>query len=150
MNVFVTGGAGFIGSHLVDALIDKGNSVTVFDDLSSGKKEFIEHHLNSNNFTFIEADLIHFETISQAIKDHDVVFHIAANPDVRMGAQKPDIAKKDILATYNLLDAMRENNIKKIVFSSSSVIYGETPSFPLPELWPTSSNICLWGSQTCG
>ena len=146
MNVFVTGGAGFIGSHLVDTLLEKGNSVTVFDDLSSGKKEFIEHHLNRNNFNFIEADLIHFETISQAIKDHDVVFHIAANPDVRMGAQKPDIAKKDMLATYNLLDAMRENNIKKIVFSSSSVIYGETPSFPLPEEYGPLLPISVYGA----
>ena len=146
MNVFVTGGAGFIGSHIVDILIEKGNSVTVFDDLSSGKKEFIEHHLNRKNFNFIEADLIHFETISQAIKDHDVVFHIAANPDVRMGAQKPDIAKKDILSTYNLLDAMRENNIKKIVFSSSSVIYGETPSFPLPENYGPLLPISVYGA----
>jgi len=146
MNVFVTGGAGFIGSHLVDTLLEKGNSVTVFDDLSSGKKEFIEHHLNRNNFNFIEADLIHFETISQAIKDHDVVFHIAANPDVRMGVQKPDIAKKDMLATYNLLDAMRENNIKKIVFSSSSVIYGETPSFPLPEEYGPLLPISVYGA----
>ncbi len=146
MNVFVTGGAGFIGSHIVDRLIDDGNSVTVYDNLSSGKREFIKHHLGDNKFTFIEADLIDNEKITEAIDGHDVVFHIAANPDVRMGAQQPNIAKKDMLATYNLLDAMRENDIKKIVFSSSSVIYGETPPFPLPEDYGPLLPISVYGA----
>ncbi len=146
MKSFVTGGAGFIGSHLVDKLIENGHTVTVFDDLSSGKTEFINHHLENDNFTFIEADLADAETVSKEIKGNDVVFHIAANPDVRLGAQKPDIAKKDILATYNLLDAMRKNDIKKIVFSSSSVIYGETPSFPLPENYGPLLPISVYGA----
>lgn len=146
MKSFVTGGAGFIGSHLVDKLIENGHTVTVFDDLSSGKTEFINHHLENDNFTFIEADLADAETVSKEIKGHDVVFHIAANPDVRLGAQKPDIAKKDILATYNLLDAMRKNDIKKIVFSSSSVIYGETPPFPLPENYGPLLPISVYGA----
>jgi len=143
---FVTGGAGFIGSHLVDKLIEKGHTVTVFDDLSSGKTEFIKHHLEDDNFNFAKADLIDVKKVSKEIKGHDVVFHIAANPDVRMGAQKPDIAKKDILATYNLLDAMRENEIKKIVFSSSSTIYGETPPFPLPENYGPLLPISVYGA----
>lgn len=146
MKSFVTGGAGFIGSHLVDKLIENGHTVTVLDDLSSGKTEFINHHLENDNFTFIEADLTDAETVSKEIKGHDVVFHIAANPDVRLGAQKPDIAKKDILATYNLLDAMRKNDIKKIVFSSSSVIYGETPPFPLPENYGPLLPISVYGA----
>ena len=143
---FVTGGAGFIGSHLVDKLIEKGHTVTVFDDLSSGKTEFIKHHLEDDNFNFAKADLIDVKKVSKEIEGHDVVFHIAANPDVRMGAQKPDIAKKDILATYNLLDAMRENEIKKIVFSSSSTIYGETPPFPLPENYGPLLPISVYGA----
>jgi len=146
MKSFVTGGAGFIGSHLVDKLIEKGHTVTVFDDLSSGKIEFINHHLENDNFTFVEADLVDAETVSKEIKDHDVVFHMAANPDVRLGAQKPDIAKKDILATYNLLDAMRKQDVKKIVFSSSSVIYGETPPFPLPESYGPLLPISVYGA----
>ncbi|MEA3457298.1 MAG: SDR family NAD(P)-dependent oxidoreductase, partial [Candidatus Thermoplasmatota archaeon] len=146
MKSFVTGGAGFIGSHLVDKLIENGHTVTVFDDLSSGKTEFINHHLENDNFMFIEADLADAETVSKEIKGHDVVFHIAANPDVRLGAQKPDIAKKDILATYNLLDAMRKNDNKKIVFSSSSVIYGETPPFPLPENYGPLLPISVYGA----
>jgi UDP-glucose 4-epimerase len=146
MKSFVTGGAGFIGSHLVDKLIENGHTVTVFDDLSSGKTEFINHHLENDNFTFIEADLADAETVSKEIKGHDVVFHIAANPDVRLGAQKPDIAKKDILATYNLLDAMRKQDVKKIVFSSSSVIYGETPAKPLPEDYGPLLPISVYGA----
>ena len=146
MNIFVTGGAGFIGSHLVDGFIDKGNTVTVYDNLSSGKKQFIERHLQRDNFTFIEADLLDLENVTKEIKDHDVVFHIAANPDVKLGAQQPDIAKRDILATYNLLDAMRVNDIKKIVFSSSSTIYGETPAFPLPESYGPLLPISVYGA----
>ena len=146
MKSFVTGGAGFIGSHLVDQLIIKGHTVTVFDDLSSGKTEFINHHLENDKFTFVKADLIDKETVSKKIKDHDIIFHIAANPDVRLGAQKPSIAKKDILATYNILDAMREHCIKKIVFSSSSTIYGETPTFPLPENYGPLLPISVYGA----
>jgi UDP-glucose 4-epimerase len=146
MKCFVTGGAGFIGSHLVDKLIQKDYDVTVFDDLSSGKKEFIEHHMNNDKFRFVNADLLDKNILSDEIIGHDVVFHIAANPDVRLGAKKPDIAKKDIIATYNLLDSMRENNVKKIVFSSSSTIYGETPSFPLKEDYGPLLPISVYGA----
>jgi UDP-glucose 4-epimerase len=146
MKIFVTGGAGFIGSHLADTLIDKGNTVTIYDNLSSGKKQYIMHHLQKDNFTFIEADLLDLENLKKEIKDHDVVFHIAANPDVRLGAQKPEIAQKDIISTYNLLDAMRINDIKKIVFSSSSTIYGETPAFPLPENYGPLLPISVYGA----
>jgi len=81
---FVTGGAGFIGSHLVDRLIDTGD-VTVYDNLSSGKKEFIKHHLGRGSFQFIQADLRELDTLKEAMKNHDVVFHMAANPDARAG-----------------------------------------------------------------
>ena len=107
----ITGGASFIGSHLVYKLIHKGLSVTVYDDFNSGKKEFIKKHIGNEKFTFVNADLIEKQKILDSIEGHDVVFHIAANPDVRLGAQKPAIAKKDILATYNLLDAMREKEL---------------------------------------
>jgi nucleoside-diphosphate-sugar epimerase len=146
MKAFVTGGAGFIGSHLVDKLIEKGNIVTVFDDLSSGKKEFIKHHFENKDFNFIESDLKDKEKVEKEIKDHDIVFHIAANPDVRLGAKKPVIAKEDIVITYNLLDAMRKNDINKIVFSSSSTVYGETPPKPLPEDYGPLLPISVYGA----
>lgn len=146
MRCFVTGGAGFIGSHLVDKLVEDGNHVTVFDNFSSGKKEFINHHLNKDSFELIEADLIDKEKIIDSIKRCDVVFHIAANPDVRSGADDPSMAEKDIQATYNLLDAMRKTGVKKIVFSSSSVIYGETPAKPLPEDYGPLLPISVYGA----
>ncbi|MBN2602749.1 MAG: NAD-dependent epimerase/dehydratase family protein [Candidatus Thermoplasmatota archaeon] len=146
MRAFVTGGAGFIGSHLVDRLISKGHGVTVFDNLSSGKKDFIKHHMINKNFNFVKADLIDYETVLKELKGHDTVFHIAANPDVRLGAQKPEIAKKDIIATYNLLDSMGKLNLKEIVFSSSSTIYGETPPIPLPENYGPLLPISVYGA----
>ena len=146
MNIFVTGGAGFIGSHLVDALLKEDNIVTIYDDLSSGKKQFITHQLEKDTVQFIEADLIDFDILLKEIKDHDMVFHIAANPDVRIGEQKPEIAQKDILSTYNLLNAMRLNDIKKIAFSSSSTIYGETPSIPLSENYGPLLPISIYGA----
>lgn len=146
MKCFVTGGAGFIGSHLVERLLNEQHEVTVFDDMSSGKEEFIANHFDNSAFTFIKADLINVGRINKEIKNHDIVFHIAANPDVRSGASDPYIAKKDMIATYNLLDAMRMHNINKIVFSSSSVIYGETPAIPLPETYGPLLPISVYGA----
>jgi UDP-glucose 4-epimerase len=146
MKAFVTGGAGFIGSHLVDRLISDGYNVTVFDNLSSGNKEFFSHHVGNSCFLFIKADLLDKKVLEEEIKGHDVVFHIAANPDVRGGVDDPSMAEKDMLATYNLLDAMRKSDVKKIVFSSSSVIYGETPAIPLPEDYGPLLPISVYGA----
>ncbi|HHH80272.1 MAG TPA: NAD-dependent epimerase/dehydratase family protein, partial [Thermoplasmatales archaeon] len=140
------GGAGFIGSHLVDALANRGYWITVYDDFSSGKKEFLSNHIGKRYFTLVKADLVDAKKLEKAVEEHDVVFHLAANPDVRAGAQKPDIAKKDILATYNLLDAMRKKDVNKIVFSSSSTVYGETPPTPLPENYGPLLPISVYGA----
>ena len=88
MKVFVTGGAGFIGSNLVDKLISRGDTVTAYDNLSSGKKEYIKHHMENDKFIFIEADLMDFSRLKKETKGHDVVFHIAANPFVRLGEKQ--------------------------------------------------------------
>ncbi len=146
MKCFVTGGAGFIGSHLVDELLIEEHEVTVFDNLSSGRKEFIKRHLNKENFRFIKADLLDEERVLEEIEDHDVVFHLAAKPDVRIGREKPEVAKEDIIVTYNLLDAMRRRDVKKIVFSSSSTVYGETPPKPLPENYGPLLPISVYGA----
>lgn len=147
MRYFVTGGAGFIGSHLVDKLTDMG-AVTVYDNLSSGKKEFIERHLDREGFQFIQADLLEFETLGRSIKDHDIVFHMAANPEARAGIEDTNLdLKQGTIATYNVLEAMRLNGIKKIVFASSSTVYGETPIEPIPEDYGPLQPISLYGAN---
>lgn len=147
MNIFVTGGAGFIGSHLVDRLLDMGE-VTVYDNLSSGNKEFIEHHFGRKNFRFIQADLLDLDTLKETIKRHDVVFHMAANPEARAGIEDTDLdLKQGTIATYNVLEAMRLNGIKKIVFTSSSTVYGETPIEPVAEDYGPLHPISLYGAS---
>jgi len=146
MKAFVTGGAGFIGSHLVDRLARDGNEVTVYDNFSSGRREFIEHHLNKPYFRLVKADLLDEDVLNAEIKEHDVVFHLAAIPDVRLGEKKPDISKIDILSTYNLLDAMRKNDVEMVVFSSSSTVYGETPPVPLSENYGPLLPISVYGA----
>lgn len=151
MKAFVTGGAGFIGSHLVDKLLEKGNIVTVYDNLSSGDKDFIKQHLERDDFTFIEADLLDLEQVKKEIKDHDVVFHIAANPHVRLGEKQTDLdLKQGTIVTYNILEGMRQNGIKKIVYSSSSVVYGETPGMSLPETYGPTLPISFYGAGKLG
>jgi len=147
MRAFVTGGAGFIGSHLVDRLIAEGNFVSVFDDLSSGQKEFIEQHFGKECFKLVEADLLDLDKVKEAIAGHDVVFHLAANPDARLGIENTALdLKQETIATYNVLEAMRVNKIKKIVFTSSGTIYGETPVIPLPENYGPLFPISLYGA----
>lgn len=147
MRYFVSGGAGFIGSHLVDRLVDMGE-VTVYDNLSSGKKEFIKHHLGRNSFQFIQADLLELDTLKKAMKDHDAVFHTAANPEVRAGIEDTRLdLKQGTIITYNVLEAMRVNAIKKIVFASSSTVYGETPVKPIAEDYGPLQPISLYGAS---
>jgi len=144
---FVTGGAGFIGSHLVDRLINSGE-VTVYDDLSSGKNEFIQHHLGRSNFHFIQGDLLDFDTLNRTISSHDVVFHMAANPDVRVGFEDTDLdLRQGTLATYNLLEAMRLNQISKIIFASSSTVYGEAGTKAVNEDYGPLLPISLYGAS---
>jgi len=142
MKIFVTGGAGFIGSHLVDVLI-KENSVTVFDDLSSGREDFINRHCSN----FIHADILDFDKVKKVIAGHDIIFHLAANPNARLGIENTDLdLKQETIATYNVLEAMRTNKIKKIVFSSSGTIYGETSKIPLSEDYGPVLPISLYGA----
>jgi len=145
--IFVTGGAGFVGSHLVDRLMGEGHRVTVFDNLSSGQKEFIEQHLEKDNFTFVEADLLDMDKVKKAMAGHGVVFHLAANPEARLGIEDTGLdLKQETVVTYNVLEAMRVSEVKQIVFSSSSTIYGETPATSLPEDYGPLLPISLYGA----
>lgn len=146
--IIVTGGAGFIGSHTVDKLLSKGNEVTVIDNLSSGRMGFIEHHLKDPNFKFINLDLLHFEELKKAIRGADVIYHLAANPDVRLGAENTGIhLKQNIIATYNVLEAMRMNEQQNIVFTSTSTVYGEASVIPTPENYGPLIPISLYGAS---
>ena len=148
MKVLVTGGAGFIGSHIVDKLVQEGHTVKVYDNLSSGKMEFIEHHIEKTNFEFIRADLLDFETLKKEITGMDVVFHIAANPDVKLGAKDTKVhLEQNVLATYNLLEAMRINDVNDIVFTSTSTVYGEANIIPTPEDYGPLIPISLYGAS---
>jgi UDP-glucose 4-epimerase len=150
MKYFVTGGCGFIGSHLVDRLMEMG-SVTVYDNLSNGKQELIAHHIGKKGFKFVKADLLDVKTLTKELKGHDFVFHIAANSDVRIGESKPGLdLEQGPVVTANLLEAMRLNSIKKIAFSSSSVVYGETEVFPTPETYGPELPISLYGAAKLG
>jgi UDP-glucose 4-epimerase len=151
MKAFITGGAGFIGSHLVDTLLKNNYSVTVYDNLSSGDKSFIQHHLKQKEFTFIQADLLNRKRVKKELQGHDVVFHLAANPHVRLGETQTDLdLNQGIIATYNVLEGMRQNHIKKIVFSSSSVVYGETTEPSLPETYGPTLPISMYGAGKLG
>ncbi len=131
----VTGCAGFIGSHLVDRLLeDKNNLVIGIDNFSTGNNKFITEARKSKNFKFYEIDLLNLKDLKKVFKGGDIVFHLAANADVRFGVQNPrrDLEQNTIV-TQNVLEAMQFNNIGKIVFSSTGSIYGETKIIPTPE-----------------
>jgi len=145
--VFVTGGAGFIGSHLTDRLLSGGNRVTVYDNLVSGQKRWIEHHLGESSFRFVKADLLDFETLVKEMQGHNVVWHLAANTDIIGGNQNTDLdLKNDVIATYNVLEAMRKNGINEILFSSTACVYGDVPLEPLREDYGPLLPINLYGA----
>ena len=142
----VTGGAGFIGSHLVDALVVKGKKVRVIDNFSSGRMEFLSHH--NNNVEIIECDLLDFENVNKAMEGIETVHHLAANPDIRLGTEVTDTdLKQGTFATYNILEAMRKNNVKNISFASSSAIYGEAEEMPTTEKYGPLLPISLYGAS---
>ncbi|RLF47240.1 MAG: UDP-glucose 4-epimerase [Thermoplasmata archaeon] len=146
MKALVTGGAGFIGSHLIDALLAKGYEVACIDNFSSGRREFIEKNLNK--IELIEGDLLNRQDIKKALDNCDIVFHLAANPDVRVGAVNPKLHfDNNIIATYNLLEEMREKGIVKIAFTSSSTVYGDATVIPTPEDYGPLIPISLYGAS---
>jgi len=146
-SILVTGGAGFIGSHLVEGLLAE-NHVTVLDNFSSGKREFLALHQDNPNFRLIEADLLLPEALEKALTGVDMVFHLAANPDVKLGAQNTRVhLEQNVLATYNLLEAMRRCGVKKIAFTSTSTVYGEATKIPTPEDYGPLLPISLYGAS---
>ena len=148
-NVFVTGGAGFIGSNMCELLVQKGANVIVYDNLSSGRYEFIKRHIG-RKFSFIKADLLDKKRLSAAVKGSgiDLIIHLAANPDVALGTKQTDLDLfQGTVATYYVLEEARKNDIKEVILSSSSVIYGIPDTRPTPEHYGPLLPISLYGAS---
>jgi len=123
---FITGGAGFIGSHAVDLLVSAGAEVTVFDDLSLSTIDNIKPHIDSGKITFIQKDLTDFEAVKSALAGHDIVWHLGANTDIPSGFTKHRIdLDNDVIATWNVLESMHQLGIKELLFASTGAVYGD-------------------------
>jgi UDP-glucose 4-epimerase len=148
MKALVTGAAGFIGSNLTDRLLRDGHSVRGIDNFSAGKREFLSHALESASFELYEADLLDSPTIEPLFAGIDVVFHLAANADVRFGPDHPcrDL-EQNTICTANVLEAMRKSGVKRIAFSSTGSVYGEPGVFPTPEDAPFPIQTSLYGAS---
>lgn len=148
MRVFVTGGAGFIASHLCQRLLGDGHEVVAFDNLVLGKKEFLKDCFGHENFRFIEADLCDLERVKKEIEGTDLVFHLAANSDISQGAARTDVDMRNgTIATYNTLEAMRVAGVNKLIFASTSAIYGEATAKPTPESYGPLKPISFYGAS---
>lgn len=129
MRILVTGGAGFIGNHLMERLVKEKHDVVCVDDLSLGSMKNIKHLMEKPGFLFARMDILDADRLRQVFSQHnfDAVFHLAANSDIAHGAKKRDLdLSRNFLTTFNVLECMKEFNVKKIVFPSTSAIYGET------------------------
>jgi len=150
--VLVTGGAGFLGSHLVDRLMDMGCFVRVVDNLSSGSLENVKGWLGNSRFEFVRGDLKDLAVAQKGVDGVEVVFHLAANPEVRVGEVDPSVHfRENLLVTFNVLEAMRESgSARVIVFFSSSTIYGEPADFPTSEDYGPLLPISVYGASKLG
>jgi UDP-glucose 4-epimerase len=148
---FVTGGAGFIGSHIVDRLVKDGAEVTVYDNFCTGQEEFIAHHKDNPKVHVIRADVLDLDTLTNAMAGHDFVFHLQANADVRGGMKNTRVdLEQNTIATWNVCEAMRINGVKRIMFSSTAVIYGEPQVFPTPENYMPLQTALYGASKLAG
>lgn len=137
MKYLVTGGAGFIGSHIVDELIKNKNLVIVYDNFSTGNEIFIRHHYKKKYFKLIKGDLLDRDLLVHSMKDVDFVFHFAAHADVRSGYYDHRIDhNQNLETTHEVLEAMYKQNINKIAFASTSSVYGDSNIHPTPENYP--------------
>ncbi len=148
MKLIITGCAGFIGSTLVDRLISEGHFIVGVDNFSTGQQRFLKGAFTNPNFKLIETDLLDLDALNKAFAGGEMVFHLAANADVRFGTDHPrrDL-EQNTIATYNVLEAMRANGIKKIAFSSTGSVYGEAAVIPTPEDGPFPIQTSLYGAS---
>jgi UDP-glucose 4-epimerase len=125
MKAVVTGGAGFIGSHVVDRLLEGGHEAIAYDNFSTGQERFLEQAVRSPGFRLIRADVLDRQALAAAVSAADIVFHFAANADVRFGTECPERdLQQNTIATFNVLEAMRQSHVRRIVFPSTGSVYG--------------------------
>jgi UDP-glucose 4-epimerase len=148
MKILVTGGAGFIGSNLVDRLLQENHSVVAYDNYSTGNERFLEQARLSPQLTFVNGDVLDPAKLTSSMAGCDFVFHLAANADVRFGTEHPrrDL-EQNTIATFNVLEAMRANGVRRIAFSSTGSVYGEPGLFPTPEIAPFPVQTSLYGAS---
>ena len=145
MKILVTGGAGFIGSHLVETLVGRGHSVTVFDDLSTGKYEYLTDC--QGRFTFVNGDIGNEALIDEVVQGHDFVFHLCDNSDIQFSIQHPKTyVDQNILGCFHLLTSMNKHGVKKIVFPSSTSVFGDATTVPTPETYGPLQPMNLYGA----
>ena len=144
----MTGAAGFIGSTLVDRLLADGHDVVAFDNFSTGQEEFIAGALQSPRYRLVRGDLLDLDALRSAMPGSEAVFHLAANADVRFGTDHPrrDL-EQNTIATWNVLEAMRTHGVRRIAFSSTGSVYGETSVIPTPEDCPFPVQTSLYGAS---
>ena len=148
MNAFVTGAAGFAGSNLCDALLERGHQVTGWDNFSTGKRQFLANAEINPRFKIVEGDNLDLNALTSAMAGCDTVFHLAANADVRFGLEDPSRDfEQNTKATFHVLEAMRRQGIKKIAFSSTGSVYGEAPVIPTPEDLSFPVQTSLYGAS---
>ncbi len=148
MRAFVTGGAGFIGSTLVDRLLVDGHTVVAFDNFSTGQERFLENASARSTFTLVRGDTLDSAALTRAMRGADAVFHLAANADVRFGTEHPSKdVEQNTIATFNVLEAMRANGVRRIAFASTGSIYGEATVIPTPESAPFPVQTSLYGAS---
>ena len=143
----VTGGAGFIGSHLVDALVARGDHVIVIDSLAAGSREFLASHVASGSVSLLTLDLVH-DGWQSFLEGADLICHLAADPDVRMSSVSPQSQiQNNIIATFRVLEAMRDGQAGEILFTSTSTVYGDATILPTPENYTPLEPISVYGAS---
>jgi len=144
---FVTGGAGFIGSHLVDRLLADGYAVTIYDNLSSGDLALTSQHRDNPHFAVVRGDILDAESLTAAMRGHDVVWHLASSTNIRAGARDTEVDLRCcVIGTRNVLEAMRETGARQLLFASSGVVYGDFDANPLEESAGPLLPVSLYGA----
>jgi UDP-glucose 4-epimerase len=148
VKAFVTGGAGFIGSTLTERLAARGDDVTVYDNFSTGEEEFLAPAIATGRVRLVRGDVLDTERLTDAMRGVEVVFHLAANADVRFGTLNPrrDL-EQNTIGTFNVLEAMRANNVRRLAFSSTGSVYGDTTVIPTPEDAPFPIQTSLYAAS---